>query len=310
MEPEQVKAEALGRVLKGVALNEDELAVLQTRDAFETQLINYEGCELGRKLDDRIRTFRVVDFELKARGLSVLPLELWTRHLPLAELLVHWANIKTPCLVGIAGVPGTGKTSLATTLAMITNRYGSSTAVVSLDDFYLTPAERQNLGYKWRAIPGSHDLAMLRKFIEQVKSGEDSLLIPRYDTRAEKRLEPSICERPRLVLLEGWLVGALIPGYEFLAAALDHLIYLDADLEWSHQSRLNREARIRRESHGKLGLSESETERFWQEALLPGAIQWVQPLKQRADVLIEIGPDYAIHSVVIRTASPGDSPGV
>lgn len=284
----------LDRVLRGQALSEVERKTLLSSDDFGGWT-----APTGQKfagLDARLQLLVHAHAALKRLGYSIPPVQLWSRHFPLAEHLIKsCANTQT-CLIGIAGVPGTGKTSLTTVLATILITMGRTVAQVSLDDFYLSPEERAHRGYKWRAVPGTHDLKLLQKFVRDAKSAGKELSVPRYDTRAEKRLEPLAAVRPQLVLIEGMFVGAAIPGYEFLANALDYLIYIDADLEWAHQSRISRERRIREESGGELGLSAADTETFWQEALLPASREWILPLKEKANLVLEISGEYEINS--------------
>ena len=296
------RAEVLQRLIQGSTPTANEFELLSDADPTEQQLI-----ELSRSnLDDRIRVFVQVHARLRKAKLEVEPLQLWARYLPLAELITRWSSDRPRYTVGLTGIPGTGKTSLVRILSTIANSLGTPTSAVSLDDFYLTPSERKTRGHKWRAVPGTHDMTMLREFIESRESGSEELVIPQYDTRAETRLPPRTVLQPRLLLLEGWFIGARVPGYEFVAEALDHLVYLDADLEWAHRSRLNREARIRRDSGGLLGLSEKETESFWQEALLPGSLKWVLPLKDQADLVLKLDANYHINAIAGKHLTEGE----
>ena len=285
----------LDRLLRGQVLNEGERKTLLYSDDSGGGTAP-AGRDRFAGLDQRLQLFVQAHAAVKQLGYSIAPVQLWSRHFPLAELLVKWCANTHTCLIGIAGVPGTGKTSLTTILATILITMGRPVAQVSLDDFYVSPEERARRGYKWRALPGTHDLNLLQEFVRDAQSGANELSVPRYDTSAEKRLEPVIVVRPQLILIEGMFVGAAIPGYEFLANALSYLIYVDADLDWAHQSRISRERRIRTESGGKLGLSEADTETFWQEALLPASREWVLPLKEEADLVLEISGEYEISS--------------
>lgn len=297
MNKDSQKPAILKRLIDGNTPSGAELEVLSVADEIEQRLIQLSGSTSN--VLERIRVFLRAYGEVDQLTFDVEPLDLWNRYLPLSQVLITWTKARRP-IVGIAGIPGTGKTCFASILSTICNELETPTAVVSLDDFYLTPEERKSRGYRWRAVPGTHDLDLLNQFLEQAKSESSSLLLPRYDTRAEERSSPLRVDVAKLVLLEGWFVGARAPGYEVLHESLDHLVYLNADLEWAHQSRLNREARIRKESEGRLGLSEQETEQFWNEALLPGSVEWVLPLKARADVVVGIGNGYRIGTIEIK----------
>jgi pantothenate kinase-related protein Tda10 len=286
----------LDRVISGLSLTEFELETLSKTDPSERLV---RDCA-RLPLEDLIAKFPQLHAEIGRRGTQVKPLDLWSRYIPLAQLLLHWTTNHEPCLIGVTGVPGTGKSSLVRILSSIAEVFNVTTAVASLDDFYLTPVERQTLGHNWRGI-GAHDLTLLQEFVDQITSETGVLAVPRYDTSAEMRLPPVMYQKPKLVLVEGWLVGTRIPEYASLTSALDRLIYLDTDLEWAHHSRVKRERRIREQSSGTMGMSQDDVERFWQEALLPGATKWVLPLKNEADVVLTIGPEYQIDEILVKT---------
>lgn len=117
------------------------------------------------------------------------------------------------CIVAICGAQGSGKSTLATGLAGRFDRC----AVLSLDDLYLTRAERETLAaevhplLRTRGVPGTHDVALGLETIAALERGEAAPL-PRFDKAADDRLPPA--EWPlapagtRLLILEGWCVDA------------------------------------------------------------------------------------------------------
>ncbi len=88
-------------------------------------------------------------------------------------------------LLGLAGAPGTGKSTLARMLAAVESRAGSDAVshpsapiiVLSLDDYYLTRAERDKLAQTihpalaQRGVPGTHDQSRLFADIDQLVGG-------------------------------------------------------------------------------------------------------------------------------------------
>lgn len=295
----------LSRLLEAGSLSDQDkwqLHQLAQTDPIELALITGNACSLEASIAWRLQTFPAVAAAALEGGLAFEATALWSHYIPLADLMLGWCGSKRPCLFGIAGSPGVGKTSLTAVLAVAAGILSDTpVAVVSLDDFYLEPSERQRLGHKWRAVPGSHDLEMLAAFLEEVRSEQAEILIPRYDTRTEMRLHPIRSARPEVILFEGFFVGAAVPGYEMLTNSLSYLLYLDMDLELAHQCRLDREARIRAESNNMRGMSEHETERFWQEALLPTIREWVMPLQRQADLTLTIDGRHRICGVSCRT---------
>ncbi len=142
--------------------------------------------------------------------------------LPLADYLAEQRRAaERPIIVGINGAQGTGKTTLASFLALALPEVAALTAaVVSLDDFYLTRAEREALASEVhpllavRGVAGTHDVAWLADCLDRLKAlapGE-TLRLPRFDKatddRAPEREWPTLAGPVDIILLEGWLVGA------------------------------------------------------------------------------------------------------
>ncbi len=128
----------------------------------------------------------------------------------LLDLVADLAEARgRPPLIGIAGAQGSGKTTLARAAA---RRFGG--VAFSLDDAYLTKAERAALGREvhpllaTRGPPGTHDLALAERTVDALLAGAPAVL-PRFDKLADDRAEPMTVEAPvRVVLMEGWCLGA------------------------------------------------------------------------------------------------------
>ena len=141
---------------------------------------------------------------------------------PLAAWLRRRLEEKSPFLLGINGAQGTGKSTLADYLALAISGSGKpAVAVLSIDDFYLTRAERQRLAgtvhplLAVRGVPGTHDLALLRDCLSTLHGlgpGEPARL-PRFDKarddRADEASWPAVTGPVRLIVLEGWCVGSV-----------------------------------------------------------------------------------------------------
>jgi pantothenate kinase len=272
----------------------EQLCQLSREDPIDAKLIHLAGLNSAEAIRRRSRSLNKIEAAVSGTTLQVL----WSHLIPLAEVVLSWSAERSPCIVGFAGLPGSGKTTLTRKLASVLSAMSDQRIIaVSLDDFYLTPTERDALGLRWRAVPGSHDLKLLAEFLSSIHSNTDSIKVPSYDTRAEVRLESRQCSRPEIVLLDGWLLGASAPGYEFVEASLDHVVFVDMELEIAHQSRLTREENIRRESAGQLGMSAEDTDRFWNEALLPTGVKCVTRLTTDADIILKVDEHYRIVDV-------------
>jgi len=125
-------------------------------------------------------------------------------------------------LLGISGAQGTGKSTLADYLHQALDvDFGLRVAVLSLDDFYLTRAERQQLAatvhplLSTRGVPGTHDLQMLTRCITELRTLDAATHaeLPRFDKanddRAPRHCWPRISGPVDLIILEGWCIGSL-----------------------------------------------------------------------------------------------------
>lgn len=119
-------------------------------------------------------------------------------------------------IVGIAGAQGTGKSTLACLLSdLLTHGFGKRVAVVSLDDYYLSQAERRTLAERahrllvTRGVPGTHALPELLAALRQLRTGQPCALL-RFDKASDDReATPRTCTGPfDLILFEGWCLGA------------------------------------------------------------------------------------------------------
>ena len=158
-------------------------------------------------------------------------------------------------LIGISGAQGSGKTTLARAAA---KRLG--VAHVSLDDVYLTKAERRALArdlhplFAVRGPPGTHDLGLLERTIAALRAaGPDSRTpLPAFDKLADDRAPgtdwPVFAGRPSAVLVDGWCLGATAQTEADLAAPINGL-----------EAEQDREGRWRRAANAALAGSYAQT---------------------------------------------------
>ena len=122
---------------------------------------------------------------------------------------------QSPVTVGIAGAQGSGKSTLAGLLAVVLeNVAGLSAAVLSLDDFYKTRDQRQEMArsihplFAIRGVPGTHDMELMNRVIDSLKIGI-SVQSPIFNKAEDDRLEASRrIQAVDVIVLEGWCWGS------------------------------------------------------------------------------------------------------
>ena len=139
-----------------------------------------------------------------------------------------------PVIIGINGSQGSGKTSLCRFLELLLEReHAIKASTLSIDDLYLTKAERQALAVTvhpllaTRGVPGTHDTALGAAVLKAFLAGEPGLQLPRFDKSRDDRAPAErwpVAAAPLDVLLfEGWCVGAPPQPAEALAAPVNAL---------------------------------------------------------------------------------------
>jgi len=170
---------------------------------------------------------------------------------PLAEgLAARHATAGRPLLIGINGSQGSGKSTLAALLTiLLAQRHGLRSIDLSIDDFYLTRAQRQQLAHEvhpllaTRGVPGTHDVALMRDTLQRLMQQQGPVAVPRFDKAADDRLPPA--QWPRIeapldmVLIEGWCFGTPAQAQAALEAPVNPL-ESDEDPDGSWRRYVNR----------------------------------------------------------------------
>jgi D-glycerate 3-kinase len=151
---------------------------------------------------------------------------------PIAERVAAIDRQGSALVVGLTGPQGSGKSAAAGALALLLQDRGLSTATLSLDDLYLTLAERRRLAadvhplFVTRGVPGTHDVTLGLAVIASLgRAGETA--VPRFDKARDDRRDPAdwdlVAGPVDLILFEGWCVGARPQPAAALAAPINEL---------------------------------------------------------------------------------------
>lgn len=157
-------------------------------------------------------------------------------YLPLLSWLTNQRHVGATMLLGINGAQGTGKSTLADFLKLgLESLHAWRVAVLSIDDFYLTKAERRQLGddvhplLATRGVPGTHDVDMLLNCLKRLKvlGKDEQCILPRFDKaiddRADESTWPGVSGPVDMIILEGWCVGSTAQSDSELAANVNNL---------------------------------------------------------------------------------------
>jgi D-glycerate 3-kinase len=137
-----------------------------------------------------------------------------------------------PLLVGLCGPQGSGKSTLSSAWHRALTQRDIATAVLSLDDVYLTREEREALSrrvhslFLTRGVPGTHDVPLALRTIDAL-AGEGKVLLPSFDKALDDRKPlnewPRASAPVQVILFEGWCVGAIPQPEEALAEPINEL---------------------------------------------------------------------------------------
>ena len=147
--------------------------------------------------------------------------------------------------LGFSGGQGSGKTTAVKILKIILKKFFKRKIYTSsIDDFYKSLKDRNEMSqnihplFKTRGVPGTHDINLIKKFFYFVKNKRfKKIKLPKFDKSTDDRLKKkywfNIKEKPEIVILEGWCVGARPQSNSLIKQSTNVLEkYEDKDLIW------------------------------------------------------------------------------
>ena len=165
--------------------------------------------------------------------------------IPISFWIAKKAKKNKPCIVGLSGGQGSGKTTISSIISIILRKYFKlNVFIISIDDFYKTRKERFLLSKRihpflmTRGVPGTHDINMMLDFFKRVKGKKfRSLKLPKFnkvtDDRYNKKSWYSLKKKPDIIIFEGWCVGAKAEKNNTLKKSVNSLEKLkDTKLTW------------------------------------------------------------------------------
>src|SRR4029077_13442177 len=193
-------------------------------------------------------------------------------------------------LIGIAGGSGSGKTLVART---IIRELGSDRVVVidqdsyykNLDDIPLRDRDARNFDH-----PDAFDGELLKRHVRDLLDGR-KIEQPIYDYAQHRRLAETRTIGDHMVIV---LEGILIFVDPELRALMDIKLFVDADHDVRFIRRLKRDLVER-------GRSVDSIIRQYEESVRPMHMQFVDPSKRHADVIIPEGGHNKVAIDLVKT---------
>lgn len=192
-------------------------------------------------------------------------------------------------IIGIAGGSGSGKTTVVNKIVGGMDR--SRVTVICQDNYYndnshLTLAERRKINFDH---PNAIEFPLLISHLRQLREGK-AIEMPTYSFVESTRMAETIRVEPHdVVIVEGILVLA-IPE---LRDIMDIKVFVDADAD----DRLAR--RIRRDV-AERGRQLENVLNHYETTVKPMHLQFIEPSKRYADLIVPQGGDNEIAIDVLR----------
>ena len=239
----------------------------------------------------------------------------------------------------IAGSQGSGKSTLTAVLKLVLEKfYKKKVMLLSIDDYYLSKNKRLKLSKKihplliTRGVPGTHNIAALRKDIINFQKKKFPIVAPLFNKlKDDISSKKKIIKKAEILLLEGWCCGSPPISRDYLFKNINRLeSTLDKNKAWRqyYNSQLQKDYKkvfslfdqqiyIQapsftyilkwRNAQEKSNALKSKDEKFMKKTDLRKFIQhyekltkWmIKTMPAKADMLIKIDKNQKIKKVVI-----------
>jgi type I pantothenate kinase len=227
---------------------------------------------------------------------------------PLAALIAERAAARAhdgAFLVWVTGSVAVGKSTSARALATLLAAHADAVVQVPTDGFLYPNAELVARGIMDRkGFPESFDVARLQAFLDALHGGSPEVRAPVYSHELYDVTDEEIVVRGATVVV--------LEGLPVVEQPIDLALYLDAeesDIEtWYVERflRLRGEALEDEQSFFRMfaGMDQRDAvaiaRQVWTEINLVNLREHIAPARERADVVLEKGPDHAVRRVHLR----------
>lgn len=198
----------------------------------------------------------------------------------LADRLEALAATRPRVLVGIAGAPGSGKSTVAAAVALTLRGRGVEVAVVPMDGFHLADVALDALGRRGaKGAVDTFDAAGFAALLARIATERETVWAPAFDRELEQPIAGSIPVHPetRVVLTEGNYLLLPEDPWNRARALLDEAWYLDIDGDLRYSRLVER--------HVRFGKSREAAEAWVRAVDEPNAVR-IRPTANRADLVL------------------------
>lgn len=274
-----------------------------------------------RGINERISLGEVVDIYLPLSRLLNLYVSHTQSLFHVTETFLGHQQAKVPYIIGIAGSVAVGKSTSARILQALLSRWpGHPRVDLITTDGFLHPnrvLEERGLMHR-KGFPESYDVGRLLRFLMAVKAGEAEARASIYSHTQYDIVqgEEKVVLQPDIVIVEGLNVlqtgGGQTTQRLFVSDFFDFSIYVDAPGDLIETWYVERFMTLRRTVftdpgsyfHRYATFSDDESmavaRRIWREINGVNLRDNILPTRERAQLILEKGPDHAIHRVRLR----------
>jgi len=182
---------------------------------------------LGKSKADKIKSLKKI----------YIPISFWIEN--------KYKKKGKTLFLGLSGGQGSGKTTATGVIKIILEKFFKRRIhVSSIDNFYKTLKNRNKMSnrihslFKTRGVPGTHDINLVKKFFDIIKKKKfKKIKLPKFEKAEDDRLKKkywfNIKQKPEIIILEGWCVGAKPQKNSLLKKPINILEkYEDKNLVW------------------------------------------------------------------------------
>ncbi len=146
-------------------------------------------------------------------------------------------------MVGVAGAPASGKSTLAENLADALIAQGETAIVVSMDGFHFDDTILNQRGHRSRkGAPHTYDVRGFEILLRRIKAREAEIAIPVFDRTMElsRAAADLVTEKSKFVIIEGNYLLLKQKPWESLKPLFDFTIFLSEPIEELEQRLIKR----------------------------------------------------------------------